>query len=398
MNTTKKIGIALAVLMVVALAAPVSATYAGDKPLVTYAKGQLKDGGIVYETVTDGSAYKILPCNIYPEDPEYGLTQEITIRSCVDALDTNCIPDGATVKMARLYNYVTWSTCDNDTKYTSGVPAEAVLTFNGVPKSCVHGFSDEQIDLVPNPIDYGNGVIQYWDTKGWYPGCLYKYDYPSGTFAWDVTNMVNGSGTYTAKIVNADSTPTGMRPEYYPDKYHPYYYRERFATYGFGLLVVYENTSDSNPVDGRYWIDEGCDLLYNTSLYGVSEPVATTYAPFKEGVGMSNNPYMAGLTTVVTASNMWNKTDWDKSENMIYFNGLTPAERIGPSTAGATYYTGSKHIGVNYDDVINLLQPSRNVVYFQDIDIPGLPYPAKDGKGDNEVVSNAFLLVKWNTP
>ena len=383
MNTTKKIGIVLAVLMVVALAAPATASYAGDKPLVTYESGPLKDGGIVFETVEDGTGYTKLPCQVYANDTVHDLTQTINIAG---------IPAGTTVKMARLYNYVTYSTCDNDTKYTSGVPAEAELTFSDGTstwtKTCVHGYADAAIADVPNPIYYGTDAVQYWDTKGPNYACGAKYDYPSGTFAWDVTDMVTGNGVYTAKIVNADSTPTGMRPG---KPYDPVKYRERFMTYGFGLLVVYEDLS-SPEVTGKYWIDEGCDLLYNTSLYGVSEPVATTYAPFIEGIGGIPHTDTVELTTVVTASNMWNKTDWDKSENMIYFNGLTPAERIGPSTAQDSYSIGVNDFGLT----LSLLQPSRNFVYFQDIDILGLPLPAKDGKGDNEVVSNAFLVVEWN--
>ena len=392
MNTIKKIAIALAVLMVFSLAAPATATYAGDKPLVTYAKGPLKDGGIVYETVEDGGAYTKLPCNVYPEDPEYGLTQEITID----------IPDGATVKMARLYNYVSWSTADNDTGgykegdpgpfYQSGLPAEAEMTFNGVPVTCQNPLSESCTglfppvacrDALPNPIDYGNGVVQYWDTKGPDYDCGAKWDYPSGTFAWDVTDMVTGSGTFTATIRNADSTPTGMRPG---KDYHAVNYRERFVTYGFGLLVVYENL-DYPAVTGKYWIDEGCDLLYNTSRYSVYEPVATTYAPFQGGVGMSNGIDMAGLTQVVVSSDKGNDSYWPISENMNYFNSLTTAEEIGPMIANTP--TGYKAISVEYDDVTNLLKPSNNFVYFRDRDIDG------NGKGDNEVVSNAFLMVDW---
>jgi hypothetical protein len=388
MNTIKKIAIALAVLMVFSLAAPAAATYAGDHPLVTYEKGPLKDGGIVFVAVENGSAYTKLNAteNSVPGDIKKTLTQDITIPACTPTITSNCIPAGKTVKMARLYNYVSWSTSDNDTTMTSGVPAEAEMTFsdgtNTWTKACVHGYTDAQIADVPNPISYGTDAVQYWDTKGPNYLCGSKYDFPSGTFAWDVTNMVTGSGTYVATITNADSTPTGFRP----GKEYPSGYRERFVTYGFGLLVVYENTSFSNPVDGKYWIDEGCDLLYNTSKYSVYEPVATTYAPFKEGVGGINNTTTAGLTQVVVSSNKGNELDWPNSENMIYFNGLTTAEEIGPSTA-----VSFKAIGVNYDEMksLSLLKPSRNFVYFQDRDING------DGKGDNEVVSNAFLMVEW---
>jgi hypothetical protein len=369
MNKTKmKIAIALAVLMVAAaLAVPAIADYSGDYPLTTYEHGMLNSGGIVYETVTDGSAYTKLPCNVYPEDPEYGLTQEITIA----------IPEGKTVKMARLYNYVTWSTSDNDSTYVKGAPAEADLSLTNVDtnvtweRTCKHGMPS--YDGLSNPIDYGNGVVQYWDTKGEYYDCGIKYDFPSGTFAWDVTDLVTGSGVYTAKIVNNDSSPTGMRPG---KPYNTVNYRERFATYGFGLLVVYENNDpevDLDELDTEYWITEGCDLLYNTSKYSVYEPIATTSVQFEKE---SKGPKKATLTTVLTASDKWNLMEWDESKNMVYFNN----KEIGPSTA-KNYYS----IGVNEFDAGKLKK--HNIAEFQDRDLG-------TGKGDNEVVSNAFLVTE----
>ena len=350
-------------IVVCMLVVPAIADYSGDHPLTIYEHGMVNGGGLVYEAVTDGSAYTKLPCNVYPEDPEYGLTQAITIN----------IPEGKTVKTARLYNYVTWSTSDNDSTYVKGAPAEADLSLTNVDtgvtweRTCKHGMPS--YDGLSNPIDYGNGVIQYWDTKGEYYDCGIKYDFPSGTFAWDVTDLVTGSGVYTAEIVNADSTPTGMRPG---KPYDPYGYRERFATYGFGLLVVYENADPDAEPDTEYWITEGCDLLYNTSKYGVYEPIATTSAMFdKEMAGAE-----ATLTTVLTASDKWNLTDWDESKNMVSFNG----NEIGPSTAESY-----KAIGVNEFDVTGYISDS-NTAESQDRDLG-------TGKGDNSVVSNAFLVM-----
>ena len=376
MNTKRKIAVALAVLMVAAaLAVPAIADYSGDKTLTMYEHGMLNGGGIVYETVEDGTAYTQLPCNVYLEDPVYGLTQDITIT----------IPEGKTVKMARLYNYVTYSTCDNDTKYTSGVPAEAELTFsdgtNTWTKTCVHGFADAEIADVPNPIYYGTDAVQYWDTKGPDYDCGAKYDYPSGTFAWDVTDMVTGNGVYTAKIVNADSTPTGMRPG---KDYDPYKYRERFATWGFGLLVVYENDDPEAEPDTKYWITEGCDILLNTSKWGVYEPIATTNAPFdaKELKGKT-----ATLTTVVMAPDKGDAEDWSNSMNMVYFNGLKPKNQIGPCTIdpNLVYPYTTRAIGVNNFDV--QLKKKDNIAYFQDMDLG-------TGRGDNIAVSNAFLVTE----
>ena len=343
-----KFGIAaiVCIIAISAMAVPASANYAGDHPLTVYEHGAI-EGGLVYETVTDGTAYWKIPCTVYPQDPDYGLTQTITIS----------IPDCAVVKTARLYNYYTWSTSDNDTTSVPGDPAEAELTFNGVTVTC------QNPAQITNPIDYGNGVMQYWDTKS-QEYVSKTYDYPSGTFAWDVTDLVTGSGTYIAEIENADSTPTGMRPG---KDYDPYKYRERFVTYGFGLLVVYE--MDEGP-EVEYWVSEGCDVLYGY-YDGVTPEMATTQAVFADPEFEVEVIASADLTTVVSASNYG---IYDM--NMVLFNDVA----VGASTA-ASY----KAIGVNSFGVLDLLSEEQNVCKIQD-------------RGDYETARNAFLVVELPVP
>ena len=326
MNTTKKIGIALAVLMVAAaLALPAIADYSGDHPLTIYEHG-IVDGGLVYEAVTDGSGYTKLNAI---DSATY--SQNIAVN----------IPAGATVKLARLYNYYTWSKPDYGNYSFPGLPAEAEFTLNEASVICQN--PSQAISEIPNPIYYENGVVvQYWDSKG--QGYASKmYDCPSGTFAWDVTDLVTRSGTYTATITNADSSPTSG---------------EYFTTFGFGLLVVYEDASSPRI---EYWIAEGCDYLM-AKTYETPED-ATTSANFV-GKGLTGERKVT-LTTVLTTSD---KGTLDPPQNMVYFNG----EEIGPSTAG-----GSKHIGVNEFEVGKLKE--NNIAEFQDRD-------------DCEVVCNAFLV------
>ena len=353
--------------------------YAGDRPLTIYDQ-DIINGGLVYETVTDGSNYTLLyATELYPRIGYLeNLTQEITIRSCVDELDTNCIPEGATVKMARLYNYYCWSSPDNDVADMPGMPAEAKMWFTNASdtqeKVCVHGLADGNRASLANTIDYGNGVIHYWDTKGLNYSSK-TWDYPSGAFAWDVTEMVTGNGTFTAKIENADSTPTGFRDEFsYPSQN-----RERVCTFGFGLLVVYEQP-DSPQIE--YGIAEGCDSLIGWCSANPFETweIATASATF----GGISGAGSADLTTVLTCSDGGVATP---PRNMMCFNCPTsclncpdqndPSECcIGPSTAG-----GIEHIGVDYFDVTSLISSTQNVLEFQD-------------RGDCEYVHNAFLVVE----
>jgi hypothetical protein len=295
------------------------------------------DGGLVYEAVTDGSGYT----KLYAMDSET-YSQDITIS----------IPEGATVKTARLYNYYTWSTSGPYDLYVPGDPAEATLTFNDATVTCQNPPKNAPPATFPHKIHYGGtGVVQYWDSKG--QGYESKmYDFPSGTFAWDVTDLVTGSDTYTATITNADSSPTSG---------------ECFNTFGFGLLVVYENANPEKKPDTEYWINEGCDYLM-AKTYETPED-ATTSAGFQGHVFL-DKAQDAKLTTVLTASD---KGTLDPPKNMVYFNG----EEIGPSTAA-----GPQHIGVNEFDVTEGLIHANNIAEFQDRD-------------DCEVVCNAFLVVEY---
>lgn len=169
-----------------------------------------------------------------------------------------------------------------------------------------------------------------------------------------MTKLVTGSGTYTATITNNDSSPT-------PNEY--------YNTAGFDLLVVYENANPKIPTT-KYWITEGCDLLYNNTKYETAES-ATTKAVFR-GWAIPRRAIGATLKTVVMYSD---KGTQDPPKNRVGFN----RQEVGPSTA-----VSSPAIGVNDFDVLDKLRRVRNVAHFQD-------------RTDNEMVTNAFLVIdyKW---
>jgi len=138
MNTKQLIAGIIGALMLFCTSAV--ADYSGDQPLTKYEHG-MTYGDLVYVPAPpDGSCYASLDAG----DPTDTMTQVLDIESD--------IPDGATIVTARLYNYVSWS--------TSGDPAEAKLTFNEVEVTC------QNQNPKKNTINYKNGVIQYWDSKG----------------------------------------------------------------------------------------------------------------------------------------------------------------------------------------------------------------------------------------
>lgn len=163
--------------LLLALSTPAAADYSGDHPLKFVRSGWV-DGGVIFETVTDGTGY----------------TQLDAIDSATYSQDIEVnIPEGAKVKLARLYNYYSWSKPDNANYSNPGLPAEADFTFAGASVTCQN--PSEDISLIPNPIRYGHGVVQYWDTKG-QGYASKKYDCPTGVFVVDVTKLVTGSGLH----------------------------------------------------------------------------------------------------------------------------------------------------------------------------------------------------------
>jgi len=338
MNTTKIGLIALvSVLAMCLFATPAMADYTGDHPLTVYEHEEI-EGGLVYETVTDGSKYM----KLYSPPPEVApkpvLSQDLTIT----------IPDCAQVKTARLYNYYTWS--DSGYKYVPGEPAEAILTIS----DGVNTWTTEVNNTVPNP-----EVAHYVDRKG-----FGSWDYPSGTFAWDVTDYVTAGGTYTTTIENAKDLTWSETNWELPDP------GEYFCTYGFGLLIVYE--MDEGP-DVEYWITEGCDMLYASPYYGITPEMATTQAVFADPEFEFEDVASAELTAVVSASD---KGSWIPPRNMVLFNDVA----VGPSTA-----VSDRAIGVNIFDVLYLLSEEQNIAEIQD-------------RGDYEAARNAFLVVESPVP
>ena len=204
--------------------------YTGDKPLETYAHDTVK-GDIIYEYGDSKYSGKVF------SDGTYTVHHNLKL------------PADATVKLARLYNYWTWSATR-----TTGVYPSMNLQFQGT-------------SLTPD--------AEYSDQKGW--GSV--YDYPSGTWAYDVTDLIKGSGNYTTVVTNANSD-TG-----------------NFVCFdGIGLLVVYE---DATGNETEYWINEGCDMVSTMSTSGGLTPEeATVKIPFNGSINLSNVD-SAKLLTVV---------------------------------------------------------------------------------------------------
>jgi len=160
------------------------------------------------------------------------------------------IPDSASLKTARLYVY--WYD-----SYSSTEHGDADLTV------VVEGHSFTTPDAM------------YTDEKG-----FGSYNYPKGTYVYDVSSAISGTGTYAAIMENgANNTSTVLT--------------------GQMLLVVYEEGSEP---EREYWITEGCDLLMVNSKYCVSPGEAIANVTLEGEIANATNK-SARLITVVAQGN-----------------------------------------------------------------------------------------------
>ncbi|MBC2699501.1 MAG: DUF3344 domain-containing protein [ANME-2 cluster archaeon] len=269
--------------------------YLGDKPLTIFTHETIP-GNLTYSLGSSDYSGKLYPGN--PYQVEHNIS----------------IPTGATVKFARLYAYWTWSVIDT----TDGYP-DLKLTFDN---------------------DVLSPAATYDDRKG-----FGNYDFPSGTWAYNVTNYVTGSGDHTTLIEN-----TG------PDNSY-------FSMDGVGLLVVY---TEPNGDEIEYWIAEGCDLISSQPVSGLTPEEATTQAVFS-GTINTTNIKEAILTTVIQSGN--------DIDNMLIFN-LENWTGI---------YNGTPYANLDVDkrSVQNYLVDNNNTARIRAVD-------------DYMVPSNAFLVL-WHT-
>lgn len=218
------------------------------------------------------------------------------------------LPEGSKIKIARLYLYWTWSH-----NGSTGTYPEIEAFFEGSPVSAEKQYTDRK----------GSGI----------------YDYPSGTYTYDVTAFSLDKESYFT-VRNA-----GM---------------SKFAINGAGLLMVYEN---ANKQDIEYWIDEGSDIIYAAER--VTSEQAITRAYFNGDIDI-NNIQSANLITVVPSGN--------KGKNALFFN----------SKGWEGVYKGIPYadLAIDIRDVTGHLQQGNNLAKIQD-------------NGDYLVPSNAFLILKF---
>lgn len=228
----------------------------------------------------------------------------------------NAIPASAKIALARLYLY--WGfghTGDYYDGTSKPAPLEADMQFNGRAASVDQEYVDEAIN------------------------------WAYGVYCYDVTDFVSGTDVATM-------TRNGPRDgtEY------------KSSIQGMGLLILYEDGSGLT----KYWINEGCDILYgNKSKTGFTPEECTVGALFEGEIN----------ATMVNATLYTALPYADDGLNRLHFND--------EKWDGAwTEYEGDSHIALGEKDVTDHLLHEDNLAGIQD-------------RGDFMTVANAFLCLRY---
>ncbi|HOK72486.1 MAG TPA: DUF3344 domain-containing protein [Methanothermobacter sp.] len=185
------------------------------------------------------------------------------------------IPEGATIKEARLYQPYTWNTA-------LGIP-DFTATFNG-----------ETI----------NPTAHYNDTKGYGTS-----NYPSGLLVYNVTGLFRANENNTLVLTAGANTTT--------------------ALYGSYLLIIYEHENETTKT---IMINEEADMLYSRTDYGVNNTEATAYANFSN---INSNIVKNATTIIIMASaNEANKSKFyfNNQEYTGFWQDYLSGPQIGFST------------------------------------------------------------------
>ena len=232
-----------------------------------------------------------------------GIRTELAAGTSITRVHHIEVPDGMTVEAARLYLY--WYD-------GSDTPPGSQASFDVDVTGASYTTPDRSyIDQVPFA-SYGNT--------------------PKGTYAYDVTSQVTGTGDYTVKIGNTQSSG-------------------KATLYGEMLLVVYKDPAENPDNRMRLWITEGFDILSAWQCYCVSTEEATATVTFS-GTIDATDITSATLVTVVTP---------EKSSNSsLLINGETVVSGAWDVEA----YPDSK-VCVDERDISANLEASDNTIGFE---------------------------------
>ena len=252
------------------------------------------------------------------------------------------LPDGASVELARLNVYYTWSKIG-----TTGVYPSMEVSITNASGTYTLSTAAEYND---RPCDTP----------------AITYDYPFGNYVYDLSPYVTESGTYTVTVENIGATG------------------HSFAIEPPGMVMLY---NDSTKPEYEYWILEGADVLEGGRRGGAGNLAlgeCINNATIEGTIDLSSmESATLGLATP------WGGDGGDPS--YLYFNGAEIGKDVyhgyssqySETLNGVSMHIGSTHaqMGVNLTDVTGRLAASNNIV-------------GQGDDGDSMLVANVFMLVE----
>jgi uncharacterized repeat protein (TIGR01451 family) len=289
------------------------AGWSADEQLNMAANGTIR-GGMIYTTGDGGYVSSVTSTDIH-----YDIT----------------LPEGASVEHARLYVYYTW--CKDDY-------AEMKVSIGGTEVPSVAEYNDRPCD---SP--------------------AIGFNYPYGTYVYNLTPYVGGTGAYTVTVERVGSSD--------------------FCIAAPGMLILYED--DTEP-EREYFILEGADILEGGRRGGAG------YLSLEECTNNAAIPGEMDADKVNTATLgmvlPWGGAGGGSSHYWFSDNYLGDGSIMGGygslyqrTVDGMSMHvgaSGSAQIGVNVSDVTGYIASDNNTVTFGD-------------DGDSMMVANAFLLVEY---
>ena len=286
--------------------------WSADEELVLAANGTIR-GGMLYTT---GDGYYV--SGLLSTDVHYDIT----------------LPEDASVELARLYVYYTW--CKDDY-------AEVKVSIGGTE--------------VPSDAEYNDRPCD---------SPAIGYNYPYGTYVYDLTPYVGGTGSYTVTVERVGGS--------------------WFCIAAPGLLILYKD--DTEP-EREYFILEGADILEGGRRGGagcLSLEECMNNATFTGEIGDVDKVNTATLGIICPwggaggSSHYWFNDNYLGSESIL--GGYsTPYQRTVDGMTMSVGIGGSAQVGANVSDVTAYITSDNNTATFGD-------------DGDSMVAANAFLLVE----
>ena len=302
--------------------------YMADEPLERYAHG-LVNGGMIYAT----------------GDGEYRVIGSGAKDGAYNDINYDLAIPGKT-KLARLYIY-----------YTQAKPDYKAPKIGVTLETPSGDFYDLEMEKSYNDIEGDFGAFKYaWET-----------------YAYDILDYVNESGTYAVSITNLNNGDDSD-------------FATEFALAAPAILVVYENATAPKR---EYWINEGADVLIggrrsDGSFLSLEE--CRNSALFTGSIDL-NEVEKATLGVV---------SPWgDSSEDdVLYFNDNELGKGVycgynspcSEEIDGISMSIGasSAQVGIDAIDVTKYLKEDENTVIQGD-------------DGDNMMPSNAFLVISYTS-